>query len=86
MRFEYKVVPFHGQLRRFVFNDDGVGKVAADLQNLLNTMSTEGWDFVRVDEIQVSQSAGCLAYVLGNKGSSVFRMHLVVFRRPIVGP
>ncbi len=86
MRFEYNIVPFHGQLRRFVFSDDGVGKVAADLQNALNSMSSEGWDFVRVEEIQVSQRAGCLAYIFGNKGDSVFRMHLAVFRRPIAGP
>jgi hypothetical protein len=82
MRFEYVVIPFMGVVKVNLFGSEGPGKVASDLQKVLNDMSMQGWDYVRVESIDILQTAGCFASLLGQK-STMYTFNQIVFRRPV---
>lgn len=50
-----------------IFGSEGPGKVAIDLQKILNDMAEQGWDYVRVENFDIQQTAGSLASLLGNE-------------------
>ena len=84
MRFEYYVQPFLGETKRSWFSEQGPQHVAAELQNILNFKATEGWEYVRVEEIEIAQRVGCLVNLFMRKESAMYRYHQIVFRRPVV--
>lgn len=83
VRFDYLVVPFISQTKRSLFTDQGVQHAAAELQNILNSHSHAGWEYVRVEEITVVERVGCLVHILTGKTGNSYRLNQIVFRRPV---
>ena len=80
MNYKYKVVPFLGQLKRGVVSMDNASKVSEQLQELIDRHAAEGWDFYRIDKVDIQISPGCLAGLFGSKVSFI-TFDQVVFRR-----
>ena len=76
MPYEYKVVPFIGTMK--AGDEQGAHKVAAQLQDLL--AQVVGWEFYRIDQVQIAVKPGCLAGLLGAKQSYI-SFDQVIFRR-----
>lgn len=55
-------------------------EAAGYLQDVVNTMSKEGWEFYRVDSIGVQVQPGCLAGLFGSKVEEHL-YYVVTFRR-----
>lgn len=79
---EYLVVPFVGQLRSGVFNVENARKVTEQLQQLIDEHTRRGWDFYRVDKVNIQVTPGCLASLLGSRVSFI-TFDQVVFRRNV---
>ena len=80
MKYEYRVVPFMGQLSGGVVTDDGVEKVSQDFGDLISRTCKNGWEFYRVDRVSVRVAPSCVGAFLGQKNSYV-DLDQVVFRR-----
>lgn len=74
--YQYKVVPFLGQMRA----GGDVGQVSAQLEGLINQHATSGWEFVNLDNVDIEVKPGCIAMLLGSK-SSYMTFNQVIFRR-----
>ena len=79
-QYEYLVVPFVGQLKRGVFSIENARNVSQQLQNLLNQYTQIGWEFYRIDKVDIQVSPGCLASLLGVKVGFI-SFDQVIFRR-----
>lgn len=79
-QYEYLVVPFVGQLKRGVFNVENARNVSEQLQALISTHAAQGWEFYRVDKIDIQVTPGCMAGLLGAKVSFI-TFDQVIFRR-----
>ncbi len=76
--YVYKVVPFIGQIKE---NDkQGAAKVAGQLQQLLDTYAAEGWEFYRIDQVQIAIRPGCLSALLGGRINYI-NFDQVIFRK-----
>jgi hypothetical protein len=53
---------------------------ATYLQGLANELATQGWEFYRVDSLDVLSSPGCLGSLLGGK-QTVLSYSVATFRR-----
>ena len=76
MPYEYKVIPFIGTMK--AGDEKGAHKVAAQLEGLIR--QTAGWEFYRIDQVQIAVKPGCLAGLLGVKQSYI-AFDQVIFRR-----
>ena len=83
MRFEYLVVPYIGVAKRSWFTEQGPQHIATDLQNTLNAHAAQGWEYVRVERIEIRQQVGCLVGLILRKEAGVYMFHEIVFRRPV---
>jgi hypothetical protein len=79
MTYEYRMLPFPETL-------ENRAEIATHLHEMAAEAATKGWEFYRVDTIGVDIPApkGCLAFLASAKGR-VEHMHVVTFRRNIVG-
>ena len=60
-----------------------VGNEAATyLEQLVNSMAGQGWEFFRVDAMGVYVRAGCLGALMGKRAERV-DYYVVTFRRPV---
>lgn len=82
--YSYKVVPFIGNLKKDVFTVENAQKVSDQLQQLINAHAQQGWEFYRIDAVQIQISPGCLAGLFGQRTSWI-TFDQVVFRQQ-VGP
>lgn len=73
----YKVVPFVAQITQ----KDTTSKVAGQLQTLINEHSTQGWEYVRLEnvETQVAPENGCFGIGAKPGFNTIFKM--VVFKK-----
>lgn len=78
--YTYKVVPFIGRLKSGVFNIENAEKVTEQLQQLIDTYTQQGWEFYRIDAVQIAVQPGCLAALLG-QSTNVINFDQVIFRR-----
>lgn len=79
-QYQYRVVPFIGQLKSGVFSVENAGKVSQQLQDLINQYATDDWEFYRIDKVDIQVSAGCMAGLFGAK-SGIITFDQVIFRR-----
>ncbi len=77
MSFETRVVPFLASVKG---GKEGIGIAAKQLQELIATVVSEGWEFYSVETINVEVQPGCLAALQG-KGPSYTPYEMVLFRR-----
>ncbi len=76
--FQYKVMPFIGQVGEG--DKHGATKVAAQLQKLIDEMTGQGWEFYRIDQVQIAVRPGCLSAFLGGR-TNYISFDMVTFRR-----
>ncbi len=76
---EYKVVPFTAKISQ---NDTPV-QVSSQLQSLISANSSEGWEYVALEnvETQVAPDAGCFGLGIGAKPGYTTTFRVVVFRK-----
>lgn len=75
-QYEYLVIPFQGQLRE----GGQVAEVSNQLQKVINKYSSEGWNFVAVNNINIQITPGCLSILSGARQSYV-TYDQIIFRR-----
>jgi hypothetical protein len=80
--YEYQVVPFVGELKRGVLNIENARKVSDQLQAVIATYTRQGWEFYRIDKVDVQVTPGCLASLLGARVSFI-TFDQVIFRRRV---
>ncbi len=78
--YEYRVVPFVGMLKSGVFSVENANAVTAQLQEVINQNTTQGWEFYSMNKVDVQINPGCLAALLGSKVTFV-TFDQIVFRR-----
>jgi hypothetical protein len=73
----YKVVPFVAQIT----HKETTATVAGQLQTLINEYSSEGWEYVRLEnvETQVAPDNGCFGLGAKPGFNRIFKM--VVFKK-----
>lgn len=74
---EYKVVPFNAVIGQ----KDGASQAASQLQGLIDTMKSEGWEYVEMVNIDtyVEGTSGCLGF--GAKPGYNAAVAAVVFKK-----
>jgi hypothetical protein len=82
--YEYRVVPFIGQLRKGFFSSDNASKVSEQLQKLINEQASVGWEFCQVNAVNIFVKPGCMASMFGVK-ANLITFDQVIFRRPKEG-
>ena len=73
----YKVVPFIAQITQ----KDTTATVAGQLQTLINEYSSQGWEYVRLENVdtRVAPTNGCFG--IGAKPGFVTSFKMVVFKK-----
>jgi hypothetical protein len=77
---EYRVVPFIGHIRGGYFSQENATTVANELEKLINEGSRNGWEFYRIDPVQIQVNPGCLGGLMGQKEAYI-RFDQLIFRR-----
>ncbi len=60
---------------------DSYDKAVNEYANIIQRHAVDGWELAFIQEIPVIRQPGCLAALLGDKGSQV-TFNMLVFRRP----
>jgi hypothetical protein len=76
--FEYRIVPFIGDVSSR--DKRSAQKVADQLQAVINANIGNGWEFYRIDQVQIVVSPGCLGALFGGSQTTV-ALDQVTFRR-----
>jgi len=77
-QFEYKVVPFIGKIGA----GENAGKVSAQLQSLIDTHASDGWELHLMGDVNIQVSPGCLGALFGAKAAYV-RFDQIIFRKAV---
>lgn len=80
-QYQYLVVPFVGELKRGVFSVESASTVSQQLQDVINQYGQQGWEFYRLDDVDVQVKPGCLASLLG-ASATFLTFNQIIFRRP----
>jgi hypothetical protein len=80
--YEYRVMPFVGNLKSGVFTVENAQKVSEQLQAVINQHVQAGWEFYRIDKVDIQITPGCLASLFGARVSFI-TFDQVIFRRPL---
>ena len=77
MKMEYKVVPFVAKITQ----QDTTANVAAQLETLINKYSSQGWEYVRLENVEthVAPDSGCFG--LGGKPGYSTSYKMAVFKK-----
>ncbi len=78
--FEYRVIPFIGNIRGGMFSQENATTVANQLEKLINEGARNGYELYRIDPVQIQVNPGCLGGLLGQKEAYI-RFDQVIFRR-----
>lgn len=80
IEYEYKVVPFVGSLKSGVFTVENAGKVSEQLQAVIDQNVRSGWEFYRIEKINILIKPGCLASLFGASADFI-TFDQVIFRK-----
>jgi hypothetical protein len=74
---EYRVIPFTANIG----NTEGAGAAASQLEALIASNAAEGWDYLRLEQVEthIAGSDGCFG--LGATPPSHRSVSMAVFRR-----
>lgn len=76
-KYAYKMVQLP---QTFVLKKDTGGEISEYLETLILNMGEKGWEFYRIDTVNVAVSPGCLASMMGAK-QSMTSYNIVAFRQ-----
>jgi hypothetical protein len=79
MSYVYKMVQIPPNISVQAKNHIG-NEAASYLESVVNQMSEQGWEFLRVDEVGVQVRPGCLMSLLG-QSTTVTTYYVITFRR-----
>ncbi len=80
-RFVYKMIP----IPRVIEVDRNTStreQAAGYLESVVNDYASRGWEFFRVDTVDVWRNPGCLGSIFGMRGES-FAYNVITFRRQV---
>jgi len=80
MAYLYKVVPFSGSFKTGVLGREGPETASKQLEDVINSHVSQGWEFYSVSQINMLIKPGCLAFLFGDRRSTV-PYDQVIFRR-----
>jgi hypothetical protein len=74
---QYRVIPFTANIA----NNEGAGAAATQLQALIAQNATEGWEYVRLEQVEthIAGTSGCFG--LGAVPPRMLSVSMAVFRR-----
>lgn len=75
---QYWVIPFTPAISEKVASKEGAATVAGQLQELLNRVAADGWNYDAYEMVEVSIKPGCLAIFV--KPSTVLYANVIVSR------
>lgn len=78
--YEYKAVPFVGQIKTGFLSNEGPGTASKQLDDVINSNVGQGWEFVEVSHINILTQPGCIAGLLGSKATTIV-YDQVIFRK-----
>ena len=81
-QYKYHVVPFIGTIKTGVFSKENSQTVSTQLQSVIDHYSEHGWDFYRLEKVDVQVSPGCLGSLLG-QSVSFLTFDQIIFRQPV---
>ncbi|MGH8487500.1 MAG: DUF4177 domain-containing protein [Gammaproteobacteria bacterium] len=76
MEYQYKVVPFIGQIK----GSQSAANVATQLESAISQNASQGWELHQVSDVNIEVQPGCLAGLLGGKVAYV-RFDQLIFRK-----
>ena len=76
MAYQYKVVPFIGQIK----GKQSAGDVSQQLESVISQHATQGWELHQLSDVNIEVRPGCIAALLGTRISYV-RFDQLVFRK-----
>lgn len=76
--YQYKCVPAPKEL--VVKKQSDMDKAVEDFAKIINSNSTDGWEFYSMEQISCTVPAGCLSGLFGKKEQTVY-YNMLVFRR-----
>lgn len=76
MVYQYKVVPFIGQIK----SNQSAVEVAKQLESAIAQNAAQGWEFCQLSDVNIQIQPGCLAGLLGAK-ESYARFDQLIFRK-----
>jgi len=81
--YTYKVVaiPRDVEMMRGVSGPTPAERVAGYVEQVINQQAQEGWEFYRMDTVNITEKPGCLGQLLGQK-EATFAYNLLIFRKP----
>ena len=77
MAYQYKVVPFIGQIK----SSQSAAEVAKQLESTINQHAVGGWEFHQLSDVNIEVRPGCLAGLFGAQASYI-RFDQAIFRKP----
>lgn len=79
--YQYKMVQVPPNIQVTASAHKG-NEAAAYLEDIINKMAREGWEFYRIDSVGVDLKQGCLSAFFGPK-SILTTYYVISFRKPI---
>ena len=81
MKYTYKMVQIPPNI--VVANKSKTGQDAAEyLEMVVNDGAAKGWEFMRVDEVGVVSTPGCLGSLFGQKQTHIV-YYVITFRKEV---
>ena len=77
--YEYKTVPVPSHLATQE-GRDLAQELANYIQNIINNMAKDGWEFYRADNFSISETLGCLSSLFGVK-PNMENYNILTFRK-----
>jgi hypothetical protein len=74
---QYRVIPFSANIA----SNEGAGAAAGQLQSMIASLAAEGWEYVRLEQVEthIAGTAGCFG--LGATPSFTRSVSMAVFRQ-----
>ena len=77
---QYKAVPAPIEFEVKKGDTNGFQKACQGYADILQREADEGWEFVSVQQIPVTEKPGCLAGLLGAKGITTY-FNMLIFKK-----
>lgn len=75
----WEFVPFAPRLKAGLFSVENAAAVSEQLKAVVSDYQSRGWEYVRMEQVDVTVAPGCLASLFGGSSSTV-PYDIIVFR------